>query len=107
MIVLTLPLLLLIIPLFKIIPPIYRWRIRSKVYRWYEQLQEVDDQRHHKHLSDSQYTNLNKELERILEEVSKLHTPLSNADQLYNLLVHIDLIKKSVQNKQKNEHLKD
>jgi len=107
MIVLTLPLLLLIIPLFKIIPPIYRWRIRSKVYRWYEQLQEVDDQRHHKHLSDSQYANLNKELERILEEVSKLHTPLSNADQLYNLLVHIDLIKKSVQNKQKNERLKD
>jgi len=57
--------------------------------------------------SDSQYADLNKELERIIEEVNKLHTPLSNAGQLYNLMVHIDLIKKTVQSKQKNKHLKD
>lgn len=100
MIVLTLPLLLLIIPLFKILPPVYRWRIRSKVYRWYEQLQEVDDQTRVGQLSDDQYEYLTQELDRITDEVSKLHTPLSNADQLYNLLVHIDLIKKIVQSKQ-------
>ena len=100
MIVLTLPLLLLIIPLFKILPPVYRWRIRSKVYRWYEQLQEVDDQTRVGQLSDEQYEYLTQELDRITDEVSKLHTPLSNADQLYNLLVHIDLIKKIIQSKQ-------
>lgn len=100
MIVLTLPLLLLIIPLFKILPPVYRWRIRSKVYRWYEQLQEVDDQTRVGQLSDDQYEYLTQELDRITDEVSKLHTPLSNADQLYNLLVHIDLIKKIIQSKQ-------
>jgi len=101
MIVLTLPLLLLIVPLFKILPPVYRWRIRSKVYRWYEQLQEVDDQTRIAQLSDDQYEYLIQELDRITDEVSKLHTPLSNADQLYNLLVHIDLIKKIVQSKQR------
>ena len=99
MFVLTLPLLLLIIPLFKILPPVYRWRIRSKVYRWYEQLQKVDDQIRVSQLSDEQSEYLIQELERITEEVSKLHTPLSNADQLYNLLVHIDLIKKNIQSK--------
>ena len=99
MIVLTLPLLLLIVPLFKIVPPLYRWRIRSKVYRWYEQLQKVDDQAYVTHLSEEQYNNLMQELDRITEEVSKLNTPLSNADQVYNLLLHIDLIKKTVQSK--------
>ena len=38
-------------------------------------------------------------LDRIAKEVRKLHTPLSNADQLYNLLVHIDLIKKLLRTK--------
>ncbi len=101
MIVLTLPLLLLIVPLFKILPPVYRWRIRSKVYRWYDQLQKVDDQTRVSELSEEQSEYLTQELDRISEEVSRLHTPLSNADQLYNynLLVHIDLIKKTVQSK--------
>lgn len=99
MIVLTVPFLLLIVPLFKILPPVYRWRIRSKVYKWYEQLQKVDDQIHVKTLSDTEYQRLYLELEHITEEVSKLHTPLSNADQLYNLLIHIDLIKKTITTK--------
>ena len=99
MIVLTLPFLLLILPLMKILPPVYRWRIRSKVYKWYEQLQNVDDQTRVESLSEAEYKHLNKKLDRITEEVSKLHTPLSNADQLYNLLVHIDLIKKIVKSK--------
>ena len=99
MIVLTLPFLLLILPLMKILPPVYRWRIRSKVYKWYEQLQNVDDQTRVESLSEAEYEHLNKKLDRITEEVSKLHTPLSNADQLYNLLVHIDLIKKIVKSK--------
>jgi TRAP transporter TAXI family solute receptor len=99
MIVLTLPFLLLILPLIKILPPVYRWRIRSKVYKWYEQLQTVDDHTHVETLSKEEYERLNSELKRISEEVSKLNTPLSNADQVYNLLVHIDLIKKSLHSK--------
>ncbi|MCP3853000.1 MAG: ABC transporter substrate-binding protein [Gammaproteobacteria bacterium] len=99
MIILLLPFMLLILPLFKILPPVYRWRIRSKVYKWYEELQHVDDQTRVESLSEDEYQLLNKELERITDEVSKLNTPLSNADQLYNLLVHIDLIKKTIKSK--------
>lgn len=99
MIVMTVPLLLLLVPLFKILPPIYRWRIRSKVYRWYKELQDIDHKAYTVRLSDDEYQQLNEELERITKEVSKMHTPLSNADQLYNLLVHIDLIKKLLKSK--------
>jgi len=104
MIVLIVPFLLLILPLFKILPPVYRWRIRSKVYRWYEQLQKVDDKTRDNHLSDKEYDFLTHELEQMSEEVSKLHTPLSNADQLYNLLVHIDLIKKTIHDKKQQQN---
>ena len=97
MIVLSLPLILLIIPLFKIAPPLYRWRIRSKVYRWYEQLQEVDDKAHATRLSNEDYEYLLQEIARISDEVSRLNTPLSNADQVYNLLVHIDLVRKVIE----------
>ncbi len=101
MIVMIVPLLLLLVPLFKILPPLYKWRVRSKVYRWYKELQKVDDQAYGKSLSNEEFKKLNSELERITREVGKLHTPLSNADQMYNLLVHIDLIRKLLKSKLK------
>ena len=96
MIVMIIPLLALIIPLGKIMPPLYRWRIRSKIYRWYKELQEVDDKMHEGALSAEQITALNNELLQIQNEVNKVKTPLSYADQVYNLLLHIDLVKKNL-----------
>ncbi|NOQ15966.1 MAG: TAXI family TRAP transporter solute-binding subunit [Methyloprofundus sp.] len=97
MIVMIIPLLALILPLGKIMPPLYRWRIRSKIYRWYKDLQEVDDSIHQQQLSSEQFVTLSQELTTIENEVNKVKTPLSYADQVYNLLLHIDLVKKKLQ----------
>jgi TRAP transporter TAXI family solute receptor len=102
MIVMIIPLLALIIPLGKIMPPLYRWRIRSKIYRWYKELQEVDDQLHAPNLTAEQMTGLNNDLSKIQNEVHKVKTPLSYADQVYNLLIHIDLVKKNLNAIEKN-----
>jgi hypothetical protein len=32
--ILLLPALTLLLPLFRVAPPLYRWRIRSRIYRW-------------------------------------------------------------------------
>ena len=40
--ILVLPLLALLLPLFKIAPPLYTWRIRSKIYKWYAAVREVE-----------------------------------------------------------------
>jgi len=32
----------LLLPLGKIMPPTYRWRVRKKIYRWYRELQALD-----------------------------------------------------------------
>ncbi len=96
MVVMLIPLLALIIPLGKIMPPLYRWRIRSKIYRWYKELQEVDDSIHQLPLSPQQIDSLKNNLLQIQNEVNKVQTPLSYADQVYNLLLHIDLVKKNL-----------
>lgn len=94
--VMLIPLLALLFPLFKIMPPVYRWRVRSKIYRWYKELQEVDNASFRQQLTAEQFQHYNRELDRIEEEVNKVKTPLSYADQLYNLLLHIDLVRKNL-----------
>ena len=39
--ILVLPFLVLI-PLFRVAPPLYNWRIRSRIYRWYAAVREID-----------------------------------------------------------------
>ncbi len=96
MIVMLVPLLALLLPLGKVLPPLYRWRIRSKIYRWYKELQDVDDAIHGQQLSSLQFTQISDELSEIENEVNKVKTPLSYADQVYNLLLHIDLVRKKL-----------
>lgn len=97
MVVLLIPLLALMLPLMKIMPPLYRWRVRSSIYRWYKELQEIENKTFvHQLASEEKYNDLVKQLERIEAEVNKVKTPLSYADQLFNLLLHIDLVKKKI-----------
>jgi len=95
-IVMVVPLLVLLIPLFKVMPPLYRWRISSRIYRWYEELHAVDDKIHGQQLSNEQRELLEAELCHIENEVNKVKTPLSYAEKVYQLLLHIDLIRKKL-----------
>ncbi|HFD11162.1 MAG TPA: TAXI family TRAP transporter solute-binding subunit [Crenotrichaceae bacterium] len=104
MIVFLLPLIAVMIPLFKLMPPLYRWRVRSRIYRWYEELQETDSKiSQDKELSTDQIQQLLTQLKRIDNEVEKVKTPLSYADQLYQLLLHTDLVRKKLISKQASE----
>jgi hypothetical protein len=91
--VMLLPLLALMIPLFKIMPPIYRWRIRSRIYRWYREVLAID--RTQATSSDDIAASL-KELERIEQDVAKVSVPLSYAEELYDLRLHINLVKEGL-----------
>jgi len=88
--VMLLPLVLMLLPLLRIMPPIYTWRMRSRVYRWYEQLEQVDLQLVKQ---DADRQALAAELDRIENDVRGVHVPLSFADRLYHLRQHIDLVR--------------
>ncbi len=94
--VLLLPLVTLLFPLFKILPPVYRWRVRSKVYRWYREVRGIDLA-----LANSpgkaELSDLSSELDRIENEVRRILVPLAYSEAHYNLRLHIDLVRRKVQ----------
>jgi TRAP-type uncharacterized transport system substrate-binding protein len=90
--VMLVPLVTLLIPFFKIMPPTYRWRVRKKIYRWYRELQVLDID-HPEQESDEKLRGLRARLEAIEEEVRKVRVPLSYVDELYDLRLHIGLVR--------------
>lgn len=71
MIVMLVPLLALLLPLGKIMPPLYRWRIRSKIYRWHKELQQGDDIVHGKDFSIAEFALISRELTQIEVQVTR------------------------------------
>ena len=86
-IILGIPLLVLLIPLFKVSGPLYRWQIRSRIYRWYKHLREIDRQLYLGKLQDPQ-----KEIDHLIAlglELARIEVPLSYSGELYDLHVHV------------------
>ena len=84
----------LLLPLSRIVPPLYQFRIRSRVFRWYAQLREIENR------IDAEPENaasLVEELNRLESLVGKVVVPLSHADELYALRNHIEMVRKKLQ----------
>jgi TRAP transporter TAXI family solute receptor len=93
--ILIVPFLALLIPLFRIAPPLYNWRIRSKIYRWYASVREIDStvQKNDRVDADS----LLRSLAALEREVASVSVPLSYTGELYNLRLHIDLLQQELE----------
>ncbi len=91
--VMLLPLIAVLLPLMRLTPPLFRWRIRRRIYRWYTELREVDPEVQPTTPSRSRVESALEKVARIEHEVKHLSVPLSYADQLYNLRLHIDLVR--------------
>ncbi len=90
--IMLIPLLTLLLPLFKVMPPAYRWQVRKKIYRWYIELRALDVEHPEQQTAILLQKQL-RQLDRIEAEVRKVSVPLSYADELYNLRQHIGLVR--------------
>ena len=79
-----------LLPLSRIVPPLYEFRIRSRVFRWYGQLREIEDRARN---SATSAPGLIEELRQLEARVGKINVPLSYADELYALRNHIELVR--------------
>ena len=81
----------LLLPLGRIVPPLYEFRVRSRVFRWYAQLRQIEER-----LQTGQATLevLLHELDELETRVGRIRIPLSYADELYALRNHIDLVRR-------------
>lgn len=102
--ILLLPFLTLLIPLFKIGPPLYRWRIRSRIYRWYEHLRLADDVLLEPSPDAATLASQIAELRMLEREVTEeVSVPLSYMDEFYRLREHIRMTLQQVE-KRAAEH---
>jgi hypothetical protein len=97
LLVIILPLLVLIVPASRLVPTLYRWRVRSRIYRWYGSLMAIErdmlatpSAEEHRQILDR--------LDEIEESVNNIKTPLSFADQLYVLREHISWVRHRLEN---------
>ena len=95
MMVMLIPAIALLFPLFKIVPPAYRWRVRSKIYRWYKNVKDVDLALEEER-SPAGLKALMAQIDKIEREVDKITVPLPYADQYYNLRMHINLVREEL-----------
>jgi TRAP-type uncharacterized transport system substrate-binding protein len=88
----------LILPLSRVIPPLYVWKVRSRVYRWYGQLRAVE-QAIEDVPEDQQARVYPEQLQRLNDletRVNQISIPLSFAEELYGLRSHINFVRKRV-----------
>ena len=94
--IILLPALALLLPLTKIIPPVYRWRVRSRIYRWYARLKEVELELEDDPAAEKLRALLQR-LDQIERSVNRINTPLAYSDNLYAFRQNVNLVRHRVQ----------
>ncbi|MCE9568773.1 MAG: ABC transporter substrate-binding protein [Rhodocyclales bacterium] len=92
MVVMLVPLLAVLIPLFKFAPQIYGWRVRSRIYRRYGELKFLENEVNEDPARHTRAEWMSK-LEDIEKDASTIRTPLTFTDMLYTLRGHIELVR--------------
>lgn len=88
------------LPLSRIIPPLYAFRVRSRIFRWYGRLRDIENRVDGSGGTDDSSNNNNKalleELNKLESRAEKITVPLSYADELYALRANIHLVRKKL-----------
>jgi hypothetical protein len=95
--VMLVPLLALLLPISKILPPVYQWRIRRRILRWYKDLKRIDLEIELEQPNAQRLRKLNTTINAIEKDVAQVDVPLSYSDQLYQLRLHITLLQNKLE----------
>jgi TRAP-type uncharacterized transport system substrate-binding protein len=86
------PMLVLLLPILRLIPAVYRWRFRSRIFRWYRALMVIEQDLKAQLASDKRQALIER-LDNIEEAVNGMKVPASFADQFYGLRGHIKFVR--------------
>ena len=85
--------LALALPLSRVVPPLYTFRIRSRVFRWYAQLRDIEQRQE---AGEAALDELLREVDALESKVEQVVVPLSYTDELYALRSNIHLVRKKL-----------
>ena len=92
LLVLLVPIIVVLIPGLRLVPSLYAWRVKSRIYRWYGALIGIEREA----LGDTSPAErkaLLVRLDAIENAVNGLKMPLAYADQFYVLREHIGFVR--------------
>lgn len=90
--VLLLPVAVLLFPTMRVIPALYRWRIRSRIYRYYGSLIAIE-RAALSHSTGEERKQLFAQLDEIEASLNRLRMPLAYADAFYVLREHVGFVR--------------
>ena len=96
--ILLVPLLAIGIPAARLLPALYNWRMRERIYRWYAEVRHLDSTALSlvtagEHTSGNAKSILGK-LDSIEARADTVRVPLAFARELYDLKVHIEFVRR-------------
>ncbi|HKA40367.1 MAG TPA: hypothetical protein VKF40_00120 [Burkholderiales bacterium] len=103
-IVLLVPIVVVLIPLMRILPALYSWQVKRRIYRWYGELKylERDVEQRTEPARTAEYLA---RLDEIEQRVSKLKVPLAYSDEVYTLRQHIHLVRDRISQSQVSDRV--
>jgi TRAP-type uncharacterized transport system substrate-binding protein len=93
LIVLLVPIVVVLIPGAKLIPSLYAWRVKSRIYRWYGALIAIERSALDETAGEEERAASMAKLVEIEAAVNRLKMPLAYADQFYVLREHIGFVR--------------
>ena len=97
MIVLIVPLIAVLIPLMRIFPSVYNWRVMRPINRWYGALKILEHDIAHDN-DPSRTPQYLQRLDEIEARVSTLKVPISYSGQYYTLREHVRFVRRMIEN---------
>jgi TRAP-type uncharacterized transport system substrate-binding protein len=92
----VLPLGLILVPAAKVIPAVYRWRIESRLYRWYRVLLEVERAALKSPQDGAHRAELLRRLDHVEHSINRLKVPAFCGNLFYDLRAHIRFVRDTV-----------
>ncbi len=93
--ILVVPIVVLLLPLLKIAPSVYTWRVRSKICRCYGDLIFMENELR-KGYDPGKHAEYLARLDRIEDDAYTRNIPLAFSDLLYTLREHINLVREKL-----------
>lgn len=93
--IMLVPVATILLPLFKVVPMAYNWRVKRRILFWYDKLKGLE-RRFKADCSREKLDQYRDEIHRIEDAVSVIPMPLGYSDQLYNLRSAVELVRQRI-----------
>ncbi|WP_164021397.1 TAXI family TRAP transporter solute-binding subunit [Pyxidicoccus trucidator] len=91
--VMLVPIIAVLVPLVRAVPALLLWRVRSRIFRWYARLKEIELQLE-ENPDREMLADMMRRLDEAEREVNRIPMPLSYSENLYFFREHVEVVRR-------------